>query len=59
MDLVGDGTRMKVWFGKWIKDKHQKAPIPKQSMINLNIDVAALMTHEIYWHPNKVDDLFL
>lgn len=55
---IGDGQNTKVWLEKWIMDDHPMRPINKLPMIDINLDVAALISPEKKWQPEMVQELF-
>lgn len=38
-------------------DQHPRRPFNKQSLMDINLDVTALLTSDIKWRPNKINEL--
>lgn len=55
---IDNGKTTKVWLEKWVMTSHPRRPINKQSLIDINLDVAALLTPEMKWRGNVVNELF-
>lgn len=55
---IGNGQTTKLWFEKWIMDEYPRALINHQSIIDLTLDVADLISPEAKWKTNRIHELF-
>lgn len=55
---IGDGHNTFIWADKWVFDEVPRRPINKETMIDLNLKVAHLMTSQGEWNLHLLNELF-